>query len=393
MEHLSYWKRSIYSATAARIVAAKANLVQQEEAFLVGLLMDVGLLVLDQVLGEEYGEIHRKIGSHDELAAAEMAALGATHAQVGGWLAEQWKLPPILSQPIEFHHEPASVADPAVKKLTQAVWLGGRCADVFVDKNAAPAIANVRQRAQEWFGWSEADADALLNEIGARTKEVASLFEINIGAAGNYEAILKRANEALVEITLQSQMQTTQLQERNVQLQRQASIDGLTGLFNRGHFDSYITEQFMAALSNGTALSLLLLDLDKFKSVNDRFGHPAGDQVLRVIGKLLKTAARPSDLAARYGGEEMCLVLPGTNRPVAAAIAESVRRAVAGTPVNIGKTPLKITASIGVATYEPGALFKEAAHLLKAADLAVYAAKKAGRNCVRVFSFPATKAA
>ena len=114
---------------------------------------------------------------------------------------------------------------------------------------------------------------------------------------------------------------------------------------------------------------------------------------MRVIGKLLKTAARPSDLAARYGGEEMCLVLPGTNRPVAAAIAESVRRAVAGTPVNIGKTPLKITASIGVATYEPGALFKEAAHLLKAADLAVYAAKKAGRNCVRVFSFPATKAA
>jgi HD-like signal output (HDOD) protein len=114
MEHLAYWRRSIYSATAARIVAAKANLVQQEEAFLVALLMDVGLLVLDQVLGEVYGEIHGKIASHDELAGAEMAALGATHAQVGGFLAEQWKLPPILSLPIEFHHDPTSVADPAV---------------------------------------------------------------------------------------------------------------------------------------------------------------------------------------------------------------------------------------------------------------------------------------
>jgi two-component system, cell cycle response regulator len=388
IEHLSYWKRSIYSATAARIVSAKAGVVQQEEAFLIALLMDIGLLVLDQVLGEEYGEIHSKISSHDELAAAEMAVLEATHGQVGGWLAEQWKLPPILSLPIEFHHDPDSVADPSLKKLTQAIWLGGRCADVFVDKNAAPAIASVRQRAAEWFKWSEADTDALLNEIGGRTKEVASLFEISIGPAGNFEAILKRANEALVDITLQSQMQTTQLQERNVQLQREASVDGLTGLFNRRHFDKYIEEQFKLAVSNGTSISLLLLDLDKFKSVNDRYGHPAGDQVLRVLGKLLKTAARPQDLAVRYGGEEMCLVLPGTGRPVAAAIAESVRRAVATSPVPIGKMPLKITASIGVATYEPGSLLKEAAHLLKAADLAVYAAKKAGRNCVRVFSFP-----
>ncbi len=388
IEHLAYWKRSIYSATAARIVSNKASVVQQEEAFLIALLMDIGMLVLDQVLGEEYGEIHSTISSHDELAAAELAALAATHGQVGAWLAGQWKLPPILTLPIEFHHDPNSVADPSLKKLTQAVWLGGRCADVFVEKNAAPAIAAVRERATEWFGWSEADTDVLLNEIGARTKEVASLFEISIGAAANFEAILKRANEALVDITLQSQMHTSQLQERNVQLERQASIDGLTGLFNRGHFDRYVAEQFEAAVKGGSAMSLLMLDLDKFKSVNDQHGHPGGDQVLRMVGKLLKSAARPQDLAARFGGEEMCLVLPGTGRAVAAAIAESVRRAVAGSPVPLGKVPLKVTASIGVATFEPGCPFKEAMHLLKAADLAVYAAKKSGRNCVRVFSFP-----
>ncbi len=395
LEHMAYWRHSIFAATAARIVASKAAVVQQEEAFLVALLMDIGMLVLDQVLGEQYGEIHSTVTSHEDLAGAELAAIGATHAEVGSWLAGQWKLPPILTAPIEFHHNPDQIPDAALKKLAQAVWLGGRCADVFVDKNAAPAIAAVRQRATEWFQWSEADTDVLMNEIGSRTKEVASLFEINIGGGNNFEAILKKANEALVDLTLQSQMQQTELKERNVQLQREAAVDGLTGLCNRAHFDRGIAEQFAAATGKGETLSLLLLDMDKFKSINDQYGHPAGDQVLRTIGKLLKSAARPQDLAARYGGDEMCLMLPGAARSVAASIAESVRRAVAGTTIRVGKTTLKITVSIGLATFEPGCPFQQPAHLLKAADLAVYAAKKAGQNCVRVFSLPtaASKAA
>jgi diguanylate cyclase (GGDEF)-like protein len=136
-------------------------------------------------------------------------------------------------------------------------------------------------------------------------------------------------------------------------------------------------------------LSLLLLDVDRFKAVNDKHGHPIGDRVLKYLGKLLATAARAQDLAARYGGEELVLILPGTPRAAAAAIAESIRRAIASRPVKIGEPTvptLAITASVGVASYEPGSPFKEPAHLVKAADLAVYAAKRAGRNCVRVFS-------
>src|SRR5207248_8411173 len=127
----------------------------------------------------------------------------------------------------------------------------------------------------------------LLNEIGTRTKEVASLFEINIGPGVDFEAILKRANETLVELTLQSQIQATQLQEQNVELKRAATTDGLTGLANRAHFDQFMAEQFAGARTTGLPLSLLLLDVDKFKSVNDKHGHPAGDQVLRWLGKLL----------------------------------------------------------------------------------------------------------
>src|SRR5205085_7800058 len=112
-KHITYWKRSIYSATAARAIAAKINIVQQEEAFLSALLQDIGMLVLDQVMPEEYGEVHSKVTSHNELAGAEMQAIGATHAEVAGVIAEQWKLPPLLSTPITFHHNPQDVKDPA----------------------------------------------------------------------------------------------------------------------------------------------------------------------------------------------------------------------------------------------------------------------------------------
>ena len=385
-KHLLYWKRSIHAATAARTLAAKINLVQQEEAFLAALLMDIGMLVLDQVLGEQYGEVFAQATGHDDLVRVEDEALKMTHADVGGLLADQWKLPPLLTTPIAFHHTLDKVADPSLRKLAELVSLSGRCADVFVDEQAAHAISDVRNRCKQYYGMNETDCDNLLDEIGKRTKEVASLFEINIGSPATYEAILKKANEALVEITLQSQQQASTLAQQNQQLKQQAITDGLTGLANRARFDQFLAEQFTAAVAQGKPLALLFMDVDKFKSINDRYGHQTGDQVLKVMGKFLRTAARAQDLAARYGGEEMALVLPGTTRSTAAAIAETLRRAICHKPINCESVSLPVSASIGVAVYEPGCPFREPSHLIKAADLAVYNAKHSGRNCVRVFS-------
>ncbi|CAN5441928.1 hypothetical protein BH10PLA1_BH10PLA1_21980 [soil metagenome] len=387
-KHLAYWKRSIYAATAARTIAAKINVVQQEEAFLAALLKDIGMLVLDQVLGDRYGDIHNKITTHTDLIAAETEALGMTHADAGGFLAEQWKLPPLLTVPIANHHTTEAVKDPALKKMAELVELSGFCADVFVDEQAAVSIARVRKACMKLYKMAEPEADALLDEIGKRTKEVAGLFEINIGKSADYENILKKANEALVEMTLQSQMQASTLQVQNQELKIQATTDGLTGLANRATFDQFAAQAFAQATSTGQPLALLMLDVDKFKKINDKYGHPAGDQVLRQLGKLMKTAAREKDLSARYGGEEMALILPGTNRATAAAIAESVRRAIAAKPVVAGSNAITVTASIGVAAYEAGLPFQEFAQIIKAADLALYAAKHGGRNCVKVFSLP-----
>ena len=388
-KHLTYWRRSIYSATAARTIALKINLVQQEEAFLAALLKDIGMLVMDQVLGEEYGNVCEKVKTHSDLIPAEEAALGMNHAEVSGIIADLWKLPPVLSIPVAFHHNSENVKDAALKKLAEVVELSGRCADVFVDEEAAAAINAVRTMCRTKLKMTDADADALLDDIGKRTKEVASLFEINIGSNVDYEAILNKANEALVELTLQSQQQNNTLQAQNQQLKHQATTDGLTGLANRARFEEFFIEQFAAMRSAGKYLSLLMLDVDKFKNINDKYGHPAGDQVLRSLGKLLKSAARPQDLAARYGGEEIVLVLPGTTRATASAIAETIRKAIQSRPVEHDGKLIPVTASIGVASLEPGSPISATAQLIKAADLALYNAKHSGRNCVKVFSLKA----
>ncbi|HZL36687.1 MAG TPA: GGDEF domain-containing protein [Tepidisphaeraceae bacterium] len=384
--HLEYWRRSIYSATAARTIAVKIHLVQQEEAFLAALLEDIGMLVLDQVLGAEYGDIHAKAATHNDLPAIEREALGTDHAEVAGLMAAEWKLPPVLSAPIAQHHTPQAVTEPALKAVVDLVHLAGRCADVFVEPAPAPAIAEVRRLCAAQHQMSEADCDALLADIGARTREAASLFEINITGTLSYEQILKKANEALVDMTLQTQQQASTLVVQNQKLKHAATTDALTGLANRAQFDRILAEQFEAAVREGKPLSLLMLDVDQFKSINDRHGHPVGDKVLRALGQLLGTAARAQDLAARYGGEEMCLVLPNTPRATAIAVAERVRRAIAARPITCPGVQVPVTASIGVATFEPASPLRSPSHLLKAADLAVYAAKHAGRNCVRAFT-------
>lgn len=385
-KHLAYWRRSIYSATAARTIANKMNLVQQEEAFLGALLQDIGMLVLDIVLGPQYSEICDKATSHGELAKFEQEALGMTHAEVGGILAEQWKLPPILAVPVAANHNVESVTDPVLRRLTELVQLSGLCADVFVDDQAAGAIVQVRAFCASKYKMDDAGCDTLLEEISVKTKEVASLFEINIGASTNYEAILKKANEALVELTLQTQQQATQLQEQNQVLKKQATTDGLTGLNNRASFDQFLHEHFEATLKQGKSLTLLMMDVDKFKSINDTYGHQAGDQVLKGLGKLIRSAARAQDLPARYGGEELALILPGTPKSTGAAIAETIRKAISVRPIMFDKVTIPVTISIGVATVEPGCPFREPSHLMKAADMAVYAAKHGGRNCVKVFA-------
>ncbi|HIA54203.1 MAG TPA: sensor domain-containing diguanylate cyclase, partial [Candidatus Melainabacteria bacterium] len=167
--------------------------------------------------------------------------------------------------------------------------------------------------------------------------------------------------------------------ELHQEIARQAVTDGLTGVANRRSFNESFSREFERARRYNEPLSLVIIDLDFLKKINDTYGHKAGDDAIASIGKLLKQSSRVSDVAARYGGEEFCLLLPNTELDMAEQLAERIRRKINEVHV---EGPGTISASIGVASYpshadDPDLLFQKA-------DTALYAAKQSGRNRVHV---------
>jgi len=165
------------------------------------------------------------------------------------------------------------------------------------------------------------------------------------------------------------------------QVQTQAMTDALTGLSNHRYFQDRIDRETKLADRNNTQVSLILLDLDHLKRINDTHGHRSGDRTLRHVAEIIKTSVRDVDVCARYGGEEFVVILPQCERESAIVVADRIREAIASTPVQkVGQ----VTASIGVASYPTGAKNKE--ELIEMADRAMYLAKAAGRNRVRTLA-------
>ncbi|UXS00914.1 PleD family two-component system response regulator [Agrobacterium tumefaciens] len=161
-----------------------------------------------------------------------------------------------------------------------------------------------------------------------------------------------------------------------------AVVDGLTGLNNRRYLDNHLKILFDRAAARGRPISICITDIDRFKTVNDTYGHDVGDEVLREFAARIRSAVRGADLACRYGGEEFVVVMPDTSMEHAIGVAERLREIVEGEPFYVRSIDreLRITASLGIATNSPSVVLPD--QLLKQADKALYEAKNSGRNRV-----------
>lgn len=172
-----------------------------------------------------------------------------------------------------------------------------------------------------------------------------------------------------------------ELSRANETLKALSTTDGLTGLRNRGYFDGRLAEEWQRARRGGTPLSLLMIDIDHFKRINDTHGHPVGDQILRAVAEILTGyTRRPADMAARYGGEEFVVLLPEAHAEGGRSVADAIRRTVAAEPLS-EDPPIRVTCSIGVACAVPSDS-NESDALVERADRALYRAKEAGRDRV-----------
>jgi two-component system cell cycle response regulator len=207
--------------------------------------------------------------------------------------------------------------------------------------------------------------------------------------AGADEYLRKPVNTQELRVRLRAGRRIIDLQEELVRarelLRKQASRDSLTEFYNRGAMFEVLSRELKRAERESVSLSLIMTDLDHFKQVNDKFGHPAGDAVLREAARRMAACIRPYDAPCRYGGEEFVIVMPGCEIDDAIARAEDIRAKVAATHIHIPEGLIHVTCSVGVtATTGPGRFDSSA--LLHEVDEALYIAKNKGRNRVEIFS-------
>lgn len=255
-----------------------------------------------------------------------------------------------------------------------------------------------------------------IDEVGTRVigeiDDVKHLIENMLGASATYDASLSSATEALAKAgnheqvlkVVDSLVQTTNemrdttkslgdrlvrskaemkhLQESLESIRAESLTDPLTGLGNRKYFDLSLDAAIAHAFNTGEPLSLLMFDIDHFKSFNDSYGHLVGDQVLRLVGMSLKQAIKGQDITTRYGGEEFAVVLPNTTLRQALTVADYVRRFVMGKELkkkSTGEILGRVTISAGVSVLKPA---DDTDSLIERADACLYAAKRSGRNRV-----------
>ena len=211
---------------------------------------------------------------------------------------------------------------------------------------------------------------------------IRELFDV-IRLAEESEARYQELEQRMLSL----QRENLDLTVRNRTLSEVSSRDTLTGLYNRWYVIEKLDSELNRAIRHGSAMSLLMLDLDHFKRINDTWGHPAGDEVLKSVGKLLRESCRVYDVPGRYGGEEFCIVLPETKPGNTTVVAERIRQRLETTELTCGDASIAVTASIGIAgmdTDSDEGLLSPAA-LIDRADRALYSAKTRGRNRIELW--------
>ncbi len=374
-DHQFYWRRSATSATAARAIAAYSQKVNPDELFLAGLLQDIGMLVLNEAIPDTYGSIVATAdGDHLALVKIERKELETDHAQVGSWLLTEWNLPEKLRDAIKLSHNSDGIRHS--DHFTKSVIVASGIAEIWTNPVTSAATTVASNLADSLLQITPEHFDTLLGEIAAALPEATEMLNIDIGGQVSVDRLLDQARESLVELSLLAQQQASRAK-------MQAVHDEVTTLYNRSYLNEYLPQQFERCRQKGQPFSVIFLDIDNFKNVNDSYGHYMGDIVLRSVGEVLRSTTRNLDTVIRYGGDEFVVLLPNSGEQAGAVVAERIRAAIESQSHRIGSNEnIRVTVSIGCATMTSGDRFSSAEELLKAADSCLYAAKNNGRNQV-----------
>jgi diguanylate cyclase (GGDEF)-like protein len=400
-----YWRQSVVQGLAAELIGRRWGKDHECEFFLAGLLADIGQLAMLKTVGKQYGPVLARAGEERVCPLAlERAELGFDHVEVGTKLMENWRLPAELAAAARLHHaDPQEIDQLAggeggeAVDLVRAVATATAAGEYFCQPQKGTALERLRVLGGRFYAMSEADVQAFVGGVKGRVDEAADIFAVSPDQVAHPEELMAQANEHLAELVVRERVagslaeqrgqaaerERARLQSQNEELQRRASVDALTGVYNRRSFDEALARDVNRSARAATTVGLVFVDVDHFKKLNDTYGHPFGDEVLRQVAATLQGKLRGTDVLARYGGEEFVVLAAEPTEAGAQKLAERLRAAIAEGCYRFGQQEVTVTASVGVAVGVPQRSDDDfAARLVAAADEAMYEAKHGGRNRV-----------
>ena len=395
----NHWRSSLTQAVFAELIAEKVKGADPATYFLAAMLQDIGILAMISEAPLEYLENVLSRSEFPNVAAAERAHFGFSHVDVSVELLNHWGLGTNFGADVKHHHDRIAPAHSRQSKsllvALQAASLG--TAVLFSTRSSARSLDS---SLDQWIGFlkihfdfSKLQIEEMISEVNQRIAEYSSLFKFQIGENIQSEEVVTEAKELLQEIALKNQLELifknnsgSGKSKENDPMYR----DSLSGLYNRRYLNEHLNDQLARCIKRQRPIAFLFLDVDKFKGINDKFGHAAGDQAIRHVAGWLNNAIRKDDLAIRLGGDEFLVVLQNVSEHDFEIVAARFAAVVSPMELSSGKV-VKISLSVGCTFYQPEhGDSADANWLIDQADQSMYRAKKGGGAAVSVQKFVGT---
>lgn len=388
-----FWQHNVATAVACRAISRFLGKSFDETAFMCGLMSRIGQLILMSAQAEKYAAVLAAARQTLPTAAEERSLLGIAHHDVSKLLLEKWQLPETVCEVVEKWGDTNSISFAAeeLRRLANIVRLADTIRNLLFDNGKATQLEFMRYVANYTFSITPEEIDRIFIACQSELQETLSVFSDRDSGNIDCESILAMAREQLIQVGLglandivAVQQNCEDLERANDELLETSLTDALTGLPNR-----HSLNREFAALdrTSGRPYCVVMVDIDHFKGLNDKHGHPVGDQVLKMVGDAIRKGVRKTDFAARFGGEEFTVILPFCNPQEGADVAERLRQSIRGCELQVDDgTSLSVTVSAGVASTEHFQAGTKHEAILKAADQALYLAKDRGRDRCVIFT-------
>ena len=379
----AFWRKSLADAIAAKQLARFCG-KNPDECFLLGLVFNIGLVGIGTACGDDVRQRFGESGDFDALTPeVEQECVGASRYEIGGHLLEDWNFPSEMVQTVK-RFDPCDL-----ESDTEMFYVSQELGSLVLSPEPDPRkIRETRKTAEALLEVGNETFDGIVDAMLEEWRGYEGLFDFEAIPFESIKDLENRARESIVAISLHMEKTINELTEKQEELRELAMIDSLTRLKNRSAYDQEVGGILELHHRHGRSFGMILADIDEFKMFNDRYGHAAGDQVLRAVAECLDGHSRKYDTVYRFGGEEFAVIVSDCDYDPTIRVAERLRVAVEALEVDYEGEMLSVTASFGVCWVENGWISK-IEDLFNQADANLYEAKRAGRNqCMAARSSP-----